>query len=507
MQPVRRPLGWRIFPPAGASVSILDQHGRPIAPAATIFGDALRNEQTGMGMPGYDPTIALEYTLQPFLTQAQCENAFLNSFIVGRLIELPAQHMTREWRSVKIEGDDKGNQVDAIRDAELSLNVKQTFTEAIQWGDLYGGCLVIMGLDGDDISTPLDVGSVQKGQLTSLTVIDRWLVTPSIEFILDPLDPNFRYPAAYTIQTSDGQQVAIHASRCLRFDGCKLPRLAWLRNNRWHGSVVQRVLDAIKVFEASIKASGKAMQEGSIDVYKVEGLYERLLDADGQALIRNRIKLAADLKSIYRALVIDAKDAMDRQPVDVNGYDVVLEKHQDMVCGACEMPATLLFGRPPSGMDATGESDIRNWYDTLSIKQEFKLRPLINQFDQVLVRSALGTFPENYEFDFNPLWQMSDEQLAVNQLTQAQARHIYLTDGCLKPEVVASDLLAEGFSVSLTEEDVDEIASYNEPIEPTSPTGEPINPASLIQNMTGQQKALPGKVTAARARSGSRARQ
>jgi phage-related protein (TIGR01555 family) len=487
--------------------AILDQSGQPYSKSQPplSFADALMNAQTGMGVVGYDPTVQLEYTLTPFMQQYQCENAYCNSFIIGRLIELPAQHMTREWRTIHIEGDDKGNDVDVIRDAEVSLNVKAAFTEAMQWGDLYGGALLVMGLDGEDLSEPLDPTTVTKGQLTSLTVIDRWQVTASDSFVLDPLAPNFRYPEFYVINTSTSARYTIHSSRCLRFDGTKLPRLAWLRNGRWHASTIQRVLSTVKDFEASMKSSSKAMQEGSVDVYKIEGLYERLTDADGQSLIRNRVKLAADLKSIYRALVIDAKDAMDRQPVDVSGYDALLEKHQDMVCGAAEMPATLLFGRPPTGMDSTGESDTRNWYDTLSIKQEFKLRPLINQFDQVMVRSALGYFPDNYEFDFNPLWQMDDGETATTQLAQAQARQIYLTAGCLKPETVAADLLAEGFSSNLTEEDVDEIADYNEPITPTDNQGNPIDPVALIKNMTAsglpaaKRNALPARTGGANA--------
>jgi len=332
---------------------------------------------------------------------------------------------------------------------------------------------------------PLNVETIRKDQLTSLTVIDRWQVEPSTTFIIDPLDPNFRYPEFYKITTQAMGEIKIHASRCLRFDGCRLPRLAWIRNGRWHGSTVQRVLGPIMGFEASIKSSSKAMQEGAVDVYAIENLNERMLDASGQTIVRNRVKMAADLKSIYRAVVIDMKDDLRRQPVNVSGYDTLLEKHQDIVCGATEMPATLLFGRPPAGMNATGEADFRNWYDTLSMKQEFKLRPILNQFDQVLVRSALGYWPKNYSFDFNPLWQVTDDESATIDLKRAQARHIYMTDGSYLPETCAADLLAEGFSVSMTQEDVDEIGAYNEPITPVDENNNPIDPAKLIASMTG----------------------
>jgi uncharacterized protein len=463
--------------------ALVDQFGQPLRATAIPFSDGLRNDQTGMGVVGYDPTIQLQYTPTHFLTQNEAENAFLNSFIIGRFIELPAQHMTREWRTIQIEGDENVD-VEVIEELEAALAVKTVFTEANMWGDLYGGALIVMGLDGDDLASPLEVDQVQQGQLSSLTVIDRWQVNASTDFILDPLSPNFRYPETYNILSQSGA-TTIHASRCLRFDGCRLPRLAWLRNSRWHGSTVQRVLDAIKGFEASVKASSKAMQEGSIDVYAIEGLYERLTDAEGERIIRNRVKLAADLKSIYRAILIDMKDDLRRQPIDVRGYDTLLQKHQDIVCGATEMPATLLFGRSPQGLNATGESDFRNWYDTLSIKQEFKLRPILNQFDQVLIRSALGYFPDNLWFDFNALWQVSDSEQAAINLQKAQARHVYMSDGAYLPETCAADLLAEGFSVSMTQEDVDMIDDVGGPAPaPPSNNGLPVDPAAMLLSMS-----------------------
>jgi uncharacterized protein len=451
--------------------TILDQFGLPFP--TNGFFDAVQNPQTGMGMVGYDPTVQLRYTPTHFLSQCEAENAFLNSFIIGRFIELPAQQMAREWRRHEIAGG-TGPLIEAIQNMEWNLNLKTAFAEAQMWGDLYGGALIVMGLDGDDLAEPLDIENVQQGQLTSLTVIDRWQVTASDTFILDPLNDNFRYPEYYEV-VGTGFQQRIHATRCLRFDGCRLPRLAWIRNGRWHGSTIQRVLDTIIGFEASVHSASKAMQEGSVDVYAIEGLYERLSEREGQAIIRNRVKIAADLKSIYRAILIDKHDSLMRQPIDVRGYDTLLEKHQNIVCGATEMPATILFGRSPAGMNATGDADFRNWYDTLSMKQEFKWRPLLNQCDEVLVRSALGYMPDEYSFDFVPLWQTDATEQSKVDLNRAQARAIYIDKGAMLPETVAADLMAEGFSVSMTQEDVDEIEAVGAPLPPTPAIRRPVN--------------------------------
>jgi uncharacterized protein len=464
--------------------ALLDQFGNEL-PTRLPFLDSIQNQQTGMGVPGYDPAIQLRYTPTHFLTQCEAENAFLNSFIIGRFIELPAQHMTREWRRPKIDGG-TSDEIEAIETVEWNLDVKTSIAEAQMWGDLYGGALIILGLDGDLLEEPLDVENIRQGQLTSLTVVDRWQVQPAMTYIFDPLDANFRMPEYYEFTLPSGFQ-RVHASRCLRFDGCRLPRLAWLRNGRWHGSTVQRVLDAIIQFEAAIRASSKAMQEGSVDVYQIENLYQSLMDTNAQTRIWNRVKWAADLKSIYRAIIIDKTDGLQRVPIDVRGYDTLLEKHQAIVCGATEMPATLLFGRSPAGLNATGESDFRNWYDTLSMKQEFKLRPILNQLDEVLVRSALGYMPDEYSFDFNPLWQISADQESQINLRKAQARQIYIDKGAMLPETVAADIMAEGFSQNMTQDDVDEIEAVGAPM----PLRPGVNQAALIRSMSAAPNAPP----------------
>src|ERR1700731_5183698 len=106
--------------------ALVDQFGQPFRATVIPFSDGLRNDQTGMGVVGYDPTVQLQYTPTHFLTQNEAENAFLNSFIIGRFIELPAQHMTREWRTIQIEGDENID-VEQIEELEAALAVKTVF--------------------------------------------------------------------------------------------------------------------------------------------------------------------------------------------------------------------------------------------------------------------------------------------------------------------------------------------------------------------------------------------
>jgi hypothetical protein len=45
-------------------------------------------------------------------------------------------------------------------------------------------------------------------------------------------------------------------------------------------------------------------------------------------------------------------------------------------------------------MNATGESDTRNYYDRIKSDQKVYQEPAMNTLDEVLIRSAIGSKPE-----------------------------------------------------------------------------------------------------------------
>ena len=65
---------------------------------------------------------------------------------------------------------------------------------------------------------------------------------------------------------------------------------------------------------------------------------------------------------------------------------------------------TKLFGRSPSGLNATGESDLKNYYDYVDSQREAKVRPVLQKLLPVLAMSAWGFVPDDLDFTFPPLW-------------------------------------------------------------------------------------------------------
>ncbi|MBP5728160.1 MAG: DUF1073 domain-containing protein, partial [Clostridia bacterium] len=73
---------------------------------------------------------------------------------------------------------------------------------------------------------------------------------------------------------------------------------------------------------------------------------------------------------------------------------------------------TRLFGRSPQGMNATGESDLRNYYDMIASLQERQLRPALEKLLPVMAVSCWGRVPDNLEFVFEPVMTTSPAERA-----------------------------------------------------------------------------------------------
>ncbi len=99
-------------------------------------------------------------------------------------------------------------------------------------------------------------------------------------------------------------------------------------------------------------------------------------------------------------------------------------------------------------MNATGDSDMRNYYDAVSAHQENDLRPEMAVTDEALIRHALGTRPEEIDYDWRPLWQPTDKELAEIAKMEAETTKIYamnnLVDGFVLNTAVKNQLIERG---------------------------------------------------------------
>jgi hypothetical protein len=202
--------------------------------------------------------------------------------------------------------------------------------------------------------------------------------------------------------------------------------------------------------------------DGSQAVFKMGGLAE-MIGAQGEDLVQARLRALDFYRSNVRAIVIDAdaREEFGRQSTSFEQIPNVLDKFMLRLAATVEIPVTILMGQSPAGMNATGESDFRWFYDRIRAQQTTSLSPRVRKLVQIWLatkagREALASVklpengPETISIKFPPLWTETPTAQADRELKVAQRDQIYITTQVFTPEEVALTRgRADGFTTHL----------------------------------------------------------
>ena len=137
------------------------------------------------------------------------------------------------------------------------------------------------------------------------------------------------------------------------------------------------------------------------------------------------------------------------------------------IAGAAGIPATKLFGRSPEGMNATGESDLTNYYDMIAQEQESKLRPILNKLLPVMCMSTFGAVPDDLDFEFDPVSEPSDKDRSDLAKSQTENVVTVFNAGLISARTALKELKQQGESIgawsNISDEDIQKASDEVEP--------------------------------------------
>lgn len=371
------------------------------------------------------------------------ECAYRSSWMARSAVDIPAFDMVRAGWKWNAERD----QAAKINALQKKLKIKRLIFEAQSAARLYGGAGIIISDGAADVSKPLDPERIGAGGLKFLTVMSRrYLIAGDID--RDPMSEGYLEPVSYSIATQTGAALEIHPSRVARFEGNRVPDLLInAQSDRWSDSVLDAVDSAIRDATAGQQGIAALIQEAKTDVIKVPGLTEKIATADYETRLMKRFTLMGQMKSIVNAVVIDGGEEWEQKTINFAGVTDAERLLIQIVSGAVDIPATRFLGQSPDGMNATGEGDLRNYYDRLSAEQELTLEEPLSKILDVVVRSAIGNRPEEIDFEFEPLWQLSEKEQAEVGKLEAETDRLHVTNGTVPMpalETAVQNRLIEG---------------------------------------------------------------
>lgn len=374
----------------------------------TSLADGLVSLATRLGT-SEDKAMTASYATT-LLTTEQIEAAFRSSWIIRKLVTIPAQDATRKWRQWS---GDKTQEIEDLED-DRRITLRAKVAEAYWKARLFGGAAILIGTNDVDWSKPLVPAKAKEGTLRYLAVLTRHDLSAGL-IEDDPRDLRFGLPRYYDITTSakvDNGLFRIHPSRLVEFRGEPLPR--WNTGGigiyGWGDSVLQSVYEACRNLDATMANIASLVFEAKTDVVQIPGLTANISDPQFEQALLTRFGVARMLKGNHGTLILDAEEEHSTRAYTFSGLDAVADRFMQIAAGAADVPMTRLFGMSPGGLNSTGEGDLANYYDRLSSVQ-IEFESALALLDEVLVRSA-GADWDEHTYEWRPLRQMTDEQLA-----------------------------------------------------------------------------------------------
>lgn len=342
------------------------------------------------------------YYFHNALSSQQIEACYRSSWLARKIIDLPASEMVRPMRDWQAESAD----ISPLEKLEKQLGVWPKMQEALRLGSMGGG-VIVMGVRQGTPEQPLDVTRVRPGDLMYLHVMARDEVNLG-PIDNDPMSEYYGQPRYYEVM-GPNTFVRLHPSRVIPFKGVYVPRRhvdTW--SHFWGDSVLDAVMDAIVNADTAQNGFAALINEAKVDVYGIAEFTRSMASPEYEQQLIDRFSASNRAKSLYNAVIKDAEDTWETRQINFSGFKDVLLTYISIVAGAANMPATVLMGKSPDGMNASGNGDKENWYRTIDTMREEKLAPALDRLDEVLVRSALGDKPDDVWWNFGPLEEESE---------------------------------------------------------------------------------------------------
>lgn len=420
-----------------------------------------------------DNSEAYQFEREPIIPDMQLTGLYEGNGLFSKIIDTPAEEALKHGFDLNLKNDEVNAFVEEALD---ELEWEEKAATAIKWARLYGGALIVMLInDGGGLEQPVNWQNVKS--IDELRVYERAIVQPDYSSLYRQdyggkgegnRVSKFGQPEFYYVSSVYGS-FRVHESRCLVFRNGVLPEQTsnsiyrfwgmpeYVRIRRALRETVTAHTDSVKLLERSVQA-----------IYSMKGLAALLTTDDGENQVLKRLNVIDTARGILNSLVIDADgENYDFKTFQFSGVKDVIDATCNMLSALTNIPQTILFGRSPAGMNATGTSDFESYYNFVEKIQRLMLKRNLRTLLDVIFRAGIasGAVEEepDYKLEFNPLWSLSDtEQATVDQTKaqtaqiKAQTAQVYVDMQALDPTEVRKRLASD------EEFDVEDIISEGE---------------------------------------------
>ncbi len=413
-----------------------------------------------------------------------------NDWLSREQVESKARDATRKWVEIELDfGDteivtDKpsgdsatSTTADVVKATRKYLDrlddrgIKWTFYEAIAWSELFGGALLVLGLDdGGDVKQPLNEGALRGIRWAFVAECQNALVY-SYENDRNA-GASYGKPKTYLVSNTATREIfEIHASRVLRFDGPLTPRDSQIENGGWQDSALQPTREAIRDYHAGQAGATNALRKFSIDKFRQKGLADLVMQPGGAEKLRLRMRAIRSGMQLAGVVPIDA-DLEDYEVTgrQVSGLGDLIDRKRQNVAGAINVPEAKIFGQAQGTVRAGAESDDKTYDADVTALQEQRIVPQMTRLVYLALASldgpTGGALPDEIKIVPCPLAEPSAKEKAEVFKLRMEALKIAIVDaGLLEVHEARESEFADGAHGVKLDPDVDDAIAELDEIE------------------------------------------
>lgn len=406
-----------------------------------IIQDGFQNVIAGLS-PARDKAQNASYT-KSIWTAQQFEAVYADSPAAKAAIDQIPDDSVRKWRTWQGEND----QVTAIEGLEKRLRIKQTLNWVDKMSRLYGEYYAYIDV-GQPPETPLDPATVNKDGLRFVIPMSRSQLSDG-ECETDPLSPEYGRPKFYTVSSNTQGAVNIHPSRIIRMFGTETPSQGF--GYQRGESVLQYLMTSVMQYDGVMANVASLVYEAKVDVIQYPGLSQVLDGGDQEVAFLKAQNLAMLMKGNNGVLLLEGASSKDgvgavysQKTMSFATLPDLIDRFQSQLAGAANSNRARMFGVSAGGMGSTGNLELSTYYDFINSRQSNYLEPAMTILDECIIRSALGSRPDDLWYEWNSLWQISDKERADIGNTLANAAKTLADAG-----ILTADVLSEPVTLAL----------------------------------------------------------
>ena len=221
-----------------------------------------------------------------------------------------------------------------------------------------------------------------------------------------------------------------------------MPKIEEQAEQYWGTSLIEHILPELEKRDNVSWNVALLTFMANLRVMKAPGVSSMMLSGTDAARekLYNTVSAVNEVMNNNALMLLDEKASYESHQYTFSGIGEVYDRFMMDVSGACGIPVTKLFGRSPAGMDATGESDLQNYYDRIEGDQQTQLLPVLEKLIPIIFISAVGAVPDDLQIVFNPVRRPTDDEKSDLGAKQTSAVVEAFTAGLISQQTALREL-------------------------------------------------------------------